>query len=154
MIVDVRHISHDLSPPGLAMFGLYTTFDAFVGLINNTKEIEIVINHQEDAPPLNEKVELALFRVLTQLIANTIKHAEATKIEIDLIKTDQQLKITYTDNGKGFDIVVLNAKKGIGMQNIQSRLQMSNATYIIETEPNKGFKMMINCPFEPAVLIN
>ena len=84
MIVDVRHISHDLSPPGLAVFGLFTTIEAFVALINNTGEIKISILQDEDIEELQlpEKTALALFRVLTQLIDNTIKHANATEIEI------------------------------------------------------------------------
>jgi signal transduction histidine kinase len=148
MIVDVRNIAHDLSPPGLAMFGLYTTIDGFVALINNTKQIEIVVNHDPlvENRLLTEKAELALFRVITQLIANTLKHAEATKIDINFKPNQQQLEIDYTDNGKGFDIAVLNAKKGIGMQNIQSRLQMINANFKIDTEASKGFKMNIICP--------
>lgn len=150
IIVDVRNLSHDLSPPGLAMFGLYTTLDAFVSLINNTKEIEVIVTHEPliEERLLDEKSELALFRVITQLIANTLKHANATKIDISFKPNEQKLEIDYSDNGKGFDILVLNAKKGIGMQNIQSRLQMVNATYVINTKPNEGFKINIICPIE------
>ncbi|TCC91941.1 hypothetical protein EZ428_09360 [Pedobacter frigiditerrae] len=150
MMVDVRNLSHDLSPPGLAMFGLYTSIDAFVDLINNTEEIEILITHEPliEERLLNEKSELALFRVITQLISNTLKHANATKIKISFKPKEQRLEIDYADNGKGFDLSVLNTKKGIGMQNIQSRLQMANATYVIDTKPNGGFKMSIICPIE------
>ncbi|RZL15826.1 MAG: hypothetical protein EOO96_29715 [Pedobacter sp.] len=148
MIVDVRNISHDLSPPGLAMFGLYVTIESFTELINNTKQIEIIISHQPfiEQRLLNEKAELALFRVITQLIANTLKHAHASKIEIAFKPNTQQLEIDYSDNGKGVDIAVLDNKKGIGMQNIYSRLQMINANFKIETRPNDGFKINIVCP--------
>jgi len=152
MMVDVRNLSHDLSPPGLAMFGLYTSIDAFVDLINNTEEIEILITHEPliEERLLDEKSELALFRVITQLIANTLKHANATKIDICFKPVEHRLEIAYVDNGKGFDISMLSAKKGIGMQNIQSRLQMVNANYVIDTKPNEGFKMNIICPIEKS----
>ena len=147
MIVDVRNISHDLSPPGLAMFGLYTTIQGFVSIINETGEIEIEITHQPfiEERILTEKAELALFRVITQLIANTLKHANASKIDINFKLIDADLVIDYNDNGKGFDMSILEEKKGMGMQNIFSRLQMVNATYTIETAENKGFKMIISC---------
>jgi len=147
MIVDVRHISHDLSPPGLAVFGLFTTIEAFVSLINNTGEIKISINQQEDIEEIDlpEKTALALFRVLTQLVDNTIKHANATEITISFSKNNE-LQINYQDNGKGFDLAVLDKKSGIGMQNIQSRLQMINATYEIATEEGKGFAISILYP--------
>jgi len=148
MIVDVRNIAHDLSPPGLAMFGLYTSIEGFVSLINKTGEIEVILANELNTEEklLSEKEELALFRVITQLIANTLKHANATKIEIYFKQQENSFEISYQDNGKGFDVAILNEKKGIGMQNIISRIQMINATYILETSLDKGFKMIINCP--------
>lgn len=148
MIVDVRHISHDLSPPGLAVFGLFTTIEAFVALINNTGEIKISILQDEDIEELQlpEKTALALFRVLTQLIDNTIKHANATEIEISF-KKGTDLNIAYQDNGKGFELETLAKRTGIGMQNIQSRLQMINATYQLYTSAGNGFRLVISCPF-------
>ncbi|MBB2144297.1 hypothetical protein GM921_02255 [Pedobacter sp. LMG 31464] len=147
MIVDVRNIAHDLSPPGLAMFGLYTSIEGFVSLINKTGELEIAISNEltTEEKLLSEKAELALFRVITQLIANTLKHANATKIEICFKELENTLEIVYQDNGKGFDVAVLDERKGIGMQNIMSRLQMINATYTLETSLDKGFKMTISC---------
>jgi signal transduction histidine kinase len=143
MIVDVRHIAHDLSPPGLAMFGLFHAIENYVTLINNTGEIEISIKEDIDfnAQKRSEKEELALFRVITQLITNTIKHAAATKIEIHFNTNNGRSQIDYTDNGKGFDLSILEERKGIGMQNIFSRLQMVNAIYQIETSINQGFKI-------------
>lgn len=147
MIVEVRHIAHELSPPGLAMFGLFTTIDGFVSLINNTKQIEIIVNYNgtTDERRLSEQKELALFRVITQLIANTLKHAEATQIELSFTAKEEQLLIDYKDNGKGFNPMLLQEKGGMGMQNIKSRLQMIDAPYTIDTEINKGFKIAISC---------
>lgn len=154
MIKDVRHISHDLSPPGLAMFGLYTTIEAFVSIINNTGKIEIEIDHDPyiEERLLAERTELALFRVITQLIANSLKHAEATLINLSFKPANGMLTIDYTDNGKGFDVAILNERKGIGMQNIVSRLQMVEATYQMETSPGNGFKITINCPLDKEEL--
>ena len=147
MIVNVRHISHDLSPPGLAVFGLFTTVDAFVSLINNTGQIKITIDQAEgvEEMQLPEKTALALFRVITQLVDNTIKHANATAINISF-KKEETLLINYQDNGKGFDLAVLEKRGGIGMQNIQSRLQMVNADFQMSTSPGNGFKLAVSCP--------
>jgi len=155
MITDVRHISHDLSPPGLAVFGLFATIEAFVTLINNTGEIKISIVQYEgiEELPLSEKTALALFRVLTQLIDNTIKHAQATEITISF-KKNTHLEIAYQDNGKGFDLETLEKRTGIGMQNIQSRLQMINASYKMHTSAGKGFRLEIACPFAAEELQN
>jgi signal transduction histidine kinase len=149
MIVDVRHISHDLSPPGLSVFGLFRTVDAFVTLINNTGQIKITLLHVGDVEALQlpEKTALALFRVLTQLVDNTIKHAKATAIDISF-QLDEKLLIRYNDNGTGFDLDVLKRSAGIGMQNIRSRLQMINAEYQIITAPGKGFSVSIELDYD------
>ncbi|MGF1923602.1 MAG: sensor histidine kinase [Bacteroidia bacterium] len=148
MIIDVRNIAHDLSPPGLAMFGLYHTIDNFASVINKTGEIELVINHEPfvESRFLQEQVELALFRVITQLIANTLKHAKATQINLIFKPNGENLSIEYFDNGKGFDLSILEEQHGIGMQNIKSRLQMIDAKYTLESKPDSGFKMNIDCP--------
>jgi len=153
MIVDVRNIAHDLSPPGLAMFGLYTTIEAFISLINTTGTVKIEIVHEDltEERMLSEKAELALFRIITQLIANTLKHAGATQITLCFKPHPSFLEIQYDDNGKGFDLARLAEKTGMGMQNITSRLQIINATHEITTAPGKGFKMQIHCPVDVDV---
>lgn len=147
LIIDVRNVSHDLSPPGLAMFGLINSIEGFVSLIKDTGEVEIeVINEIEtNEKLLNESEELALYRVITQLIANTLKHANATKIKLTFKLEAAELLITYQDNGIGFDLAVVNEKKGMGMQNIVSRLQMIDAKHELLTAINEGFKMNISC---------
>lgn len=149
MIVDVRHISHDLSPPGLAVFGIFASVEAFVALINNTGEISISLESdgQVESLQLPEKSSLALFRVITQLVNNTLKHAQATEITIKFTMIDTGFLISYKDNGKGFDMQILEQRNGMGMQNIQSRLQMINAGYQIETAVGQGFAISIRCPF-------
>lgn len=148
MITEVRHIAHELSPPGLAMFGLFTTLEGFVSIINNTGQIDVNITYDgiTEERLLNEQKELALFRVITQLIANTLKHANATHIDLAFTVIDQKLSINYKDNGKGFDVALLDKKEGMGMQNIKSRLQMIDANYTITTAVNEGFAIAINCP--------
>lgn len=148
MITEVRHIAHELSPPGLAMFGLFTTLEGFVSIINNTGQIDINITYDgiTEERLLNEQKELALFRVITQLIANTLKHANATRIDLAFKVIDQKLSINYKDNGKGFDVALLDKKEGMGMQNIKSRIQMIDASYTITTAINEGFAIAINCP--------
>ena len=148
LIIDVRNVSHDLSPQGLAMFGLINSIEGFVSLIKETGEVEIEVvnnlNLETNEKLLSETEELALYRVITQLIANTLKHANATKIELYFNQTIDELLITYKDNGIGFDLGIVNEKKGMGMQNIVSRLQMIEAKHQLFTGINKGFKMNIS----------
>lgn len=149
-IGSVRHIAHDLSPPGLSMFGLYTTIETFADAINRSGDIEIEIVHNPlvEKRFLEERTELALYRVITQLIANTLKHANATKITIQFNPSASKLLIDYSDNGVGFDLSILTKHHGIGVQNIKSRLQMIDANFELESSADRGFRMLIDCPIQ------
>jgi len=87
-------------------------------------------------------VSVALYRVLEELINNTIKHAYATKSTIKFTAIGEEaIIIEYTDNGKGISSSLIN--KGMGLQNIESRLTVINAAYKIDTAEGSGFKMTI-----------
>jgi len=89
-------------------------------------------------------VEVVLYRVICELINNTIKHASSKNIKIDLFKESQQLNIHYTDDGKGFDISdVLIKTEGRGYANIQSRIRSINGQLIFESQPNSGVDVKI-----------
>lgn len=143
VIKDVRHISHNLSPPVLSYYGLAAAIEEKCSFINNSGQLEITLidNAQQVLLQLEQPVALAFYRVLEELVNNTIKHAGATKSTIKFTEIDGGISIEYTDNGKG--LKPGKRPKGMGLQNIESRLTVVNATYNI-TEGGKGFGMTIN----------
>jgi signal transduction histidine kinase len=149
MIRDVRDISHDLSPSGISMAGLYPTLKQFVALINRGGELQVVLEDRSHGQLdlLSEKTALALYRILTQLADNTLKHAGASRAGILFESQDDALHIHYADNGRGFDVELLVQARGIGMQNIQSRLQMIGAEYRFQSD--NGFSLDIFLPISP-----
>jgi signal transduction histidine kinase len=145
IIEDVRNISHNLSPPALTLFGFMGALEEMSDIINDGNDSFLtIINHaQTISEQLPYNVALALIRVLQELISNTVKHAGAKKIGISIFMDNGLLTIHYTDDGNGYDPNNINNKKGMGMQNIESRLNMINAGYTIETAPGMGFAMFI-----------
>jgi signal transduction histidine kinase len=91
----------------------------------------------------NSLVELNLFRIIQELINNSIKHGKATKINMSLLSEKTFLKFTYQDNGSGFDTSEVNYKKGLGMKNIESRLRIINATYQLNSSAENGTTVII-----------
>jgi signal transduction histidine kinase len=86
-------------------------------------------------------VEVVLYRVICELINNTIKHAQARKIDIDVTKDGDFLNIRYADNGKGFDVskvIEQPASSGMGFSNIYSRINSLKGEIKIESEHKKG----------------
>jgi signal transduction histidine kinase len=146
MMTDVRHISHNLSPVALTYYGLGYAIEEQCVIINQSGKLEIALTN--NAIPLLEKLSLpvstALFRVLEELLNNTMKHAKANKASINFIPDNNLLIIEYSDNGLGMDAELV--KKGMGLQNIESRLTVINAPYYINTAPGKGFFIQIKYP--------
>jgi signal transduction histidine kinase len=146
VIKDVRYISHNLSPPALSYYGLAAAIEEKASFINNSGQLAIdVVNNAVDALAIiSLPVSVALYRVLEELINNTIKHAGASQAIITISSTNNILHISYTDNGKGMS--TSSATIGMGMQNIESRLTIINAAYEVVTAIGQGFSLKITYP--------
>jgi PAS domain S-box-containing protein len=144
----ISEISNKLSPHVLENFGLIEAINTFINKISGTTKIvfEIQSNLTER---IGTNIEFTLYRVVTELINNSIKHSEATNISISLSKTDK-IVLTYIDNGKGFDLkTIAEHKRGMGLFNVNTRVGSINGSTKIITEPEKGFKYVAIIPVLP-----
>jgi len=123
----VRAISHNLIPPSLESFNIIEATEAFCQNINAIHQPNINFQHIGEIPTnINKKDEINIFRIIQELVTNSIKHAEASEIDVQLSCRSKQIQITVEDNGKGFD--AKNQKpNGIGLQNINSRVDYLQA---------------------------
>lgn len=147
IIRSVRNISHNLSPFLKGAYGLLDALEDLVEGLNRTGGINASINFNgmEDFDFLNDDSKLALYRVLSELINNTLKHAAATALSVQFKLGNAQLHISYSDNGKGIT-APQKKQQGIGLMNIESRVRMMNATCAMPAMPGKGFSMEILIP--------
>jgi signal transduction histidine kinase len=147
IITTVRNISHSLSPPGLELFGLEFTLQEWFDNFSKGSNLHIhftnTIGAQLDR--IDKKTALALFRVIQELLSNTLKHAAAKNVTVDFFEAGNTSALTYTDDGKGFSNTGPK-KSGMGMQNIEARLKMIGADFTIESEEGKGFTIKILLP--------
>lgn len=147
-IQNVRDISHELLPATLERLGLVTALQEVIRRLNNQDTITILFQANEDAPRWEEKKELHLFRIIQELINNTLKHAQAKNIEIYLYMSEKSLKLIYQDDGKGLDLSdSQKLKKGLGFRNIESRMQIigGNIQYDSNNEIHEqGLQVRIN----------
>ncbi len=146
-IASVRRISHSMTPPGLEMFGLA---DALTSLCQKTDSPQLKVDFDcpPDFPRLEGKVELGLYRIAQELLNNAIRHAEATKITLYLSRSENETRFEYLDDGKGFDPAILQERKGLGLKNIEARVNYLNALVEWHTQPGEGLKTIVKVPFE------
>lgn len=142
-IIGVREISANISPHILNNFGLYAAVEAFVKRIKPTLDIKLDADFKDTRFPF--AVETIMYRVICELINNTIKHAKATKVVVKLTFDNSKLRLLYSDNGKGF--VIDNETTGMGLENMRYRLRSGNGDLELFSNPDKGMRAIaeINC---------
>ena len=147
IITTVRNISHSLSPPGLELFGLENTlhelFDSFT--ISGTIKIDFQNKMDKQLGTHDSQSALAVYRIVQELLANTVKHADAKNVFIKCFEENNYAVIIYQDDGKGMSNTA-DKKNGMGMQNIQARLKMIQAGSEIAIAPGQGFLIRLSIP--------
>ena len=153
-LVSIKEISNNLSPHILSDFGLEKAIDSFTQKLQISERINISFRAENLNERLNEQVEVVIYRVVTELIHNTIKHAKAQNVEINLSREKDELKLIYIDDGIGFDTRKLESDKtkGMGLYNILSRVRSLNGTHKIKSNPvNGGMMAVLSVKLEAAV---
>lgn len=147
-IASIREISNSLSPAILTKFGLIASLNT---LIDKTKPL-IVVNFYNDIYDMRfpNHIEIIIYRVIKELINNTIKHAKATLIEIDISLKSDFLLLYYADNGCGFAYQkpMQENKKGLGLSSILNRAKSIDATAEFVTAPGNGLKFYLEVPLK------
>ncbi len=135
-ISEIRRMSYALLPPSIQDFGIGATLSSYIDGINRTSDIEV---HFEDLThKSNSQIDITLavniYRIVQELINNTLKYAQATSIHCTLSELDDFVSLYYIDDGRGFDIVA--TRTGAGLTNIRERVDIFNGT--IQIESKKG----------------
>ena len=147
VLESTRRIAHDLLPPTFEEFGIHIAIEELC--VNYSKQNTLVIDYKNEYKQvifdeIDKINHLHLFRILQELVNNSVKHGNATKINIEFIKKHNNRQLLYKDNGVGFDTSHKFIKKGLGMNNIESRVAFLNGKYKIESVINNGVQMVLN----------
>lgn len=140
----VRRIAHEMMPPELVLFGLEKALENLAARINVAGGTQAFVDYHVADKAFNEEQSLALYRIAQEMISNTVKHAQASEITIEVYEKDGARYFRYTDDGKGIPPNV--QKTGMGMKNIESRAGMIGAAVVPETPPVKGYRCTIKIP--------
>lgn len=147
IIDDVRNISHSLSPAGLELWGFHEALYECCDKTSASSGVQIVVTDRTDGAlqQLGFDDALSLFRVIQELITNTMKHARASRISIVSDLQNGQITLAYSDDGVGMQLSE-GQHAGIGLYNIESRLSILNASFKASSTPGKGYSFVITIP--------
>ncbi len=151
-LVDLNDISKSLDAKQMVAHGLVSALESEIKVIGKSGLFQVSLEILGDPVYLDAETDLILFRIFQEACNNIIKHAEATKIDVDLIYKEGSLLMKITDNGKGFDVQVARNKKEIrkmsGLKNLETRAQLINASFEIISFPQVGTTINIKLPIK------
>ncbi|TAL62474.1 MAG: tetratricopeptide repeat protein, partial [Bacteroidetes bacterium] len=142
---EVRSISHNMMPSVLIRLGLLSALRELVRKINESKQL--TVNMEADFNDrLSDSAEIAIYRIVQEVLNNIIKHAHAKTVAVTLHKSGEDFFIEISDDGRGFDTSLIEKSEGIGWKNIYSRAAIMNGTVDITSAPLQGMRLKIIFP--------
>lgn len=148
---ELRSISHNIMPATLSKLGLIAALKNLSNTISSHSGLQINFTSHDFAERIPEQTEMSIYRIVLELINNIVKHAQATKVTVQLIKYPDYINLSVEDNGRGFDYRnALQEKKGIGLGNILSRVDYLKGKMNVDSVPGRGTTVIIDVPLENA----
>ncbi len=141
---EVKSITHNLAPPRLEKDGLVLVIDDYCRQAYINFGVKVGFKSENMDKRLNAALELAVYRMVQELVNNSVKHSGTKKIDVVLKREPNKLVITVSDKGKGFNTA--KRSSGLGLQNINTRAKMHKGEAIINSKPGKGPVVTVNIP--------
>jgi len=143
-----RRVIDKLRPCTLEMLGLASAVRELAESAGHQSKAVVQVEIDDDIAPVGDDA-LALYRIVQEALTNAQKHAEPTKINVELTREGDQLSLQVEDNGKGFDTSRSNS--GFGLLTIRQRVWSRQGQMSIESVPGVGTRLQIRIPYRPPV---
>jgi two-component system, NarL family, sensor kinase len=140
----IRDLSHTLVSSVLLKFGLkYAIIDMADKYSNSQITIETDI---KEVRRYHQSFEIKVNNIIQELVNNVLKHSNASKAIVKIIDNKGKLNITIKDDGEGFNIKEISKKDGLGINQVDARIQMMKGDFTIDSKPNMGTIITIKLP--------
>lgn len=150
-VTTLKEIANNLSPHLLKNYGLEKAIETFARQLFSPTSIKFESNLNFDENHLSEEMKISCYRIVSELINNSIKHANPSVVNLEINETDRFLTIKYKDDGCGFENFQIDKNSkipGMGFSNIISRTKSLNGMYHIQTSPGNGLSVEFNFPLK------
>jgi two-component system sensor histidine kinase UhpB len=139
---EVRRLARRLRPGVLEDLGLVSALTALATDISTHTGLAVRRSFQPDLPALDEQTELVLYRVAQEALTNVARHADATQVAILLQHTNDTVRLTIRDNGRGLGL----AHEGAGIRGMRERALLIGASLDIDAPPDGGAQVELSAP--------
>jgi two-component system sensor histidine kinase ComP len=146
-IHQIRITCNELRPPFLLKMGLVGSLKSLINYTKMFANYEIVFSTDNFDCRLNEEQVLGLYRIVQELLNNASKHSQASKVTMNLFRSEQQICFTYSDDGVGFDVQSRqDSFRNMGISGIEKRVLSLEGEIQMTSSPNHGFHVQIKIP--------
>lgn len=145
-INEAREISQNLRPNILDTLGLTRTLLSMFERVRNSTAINFNIEIDNIDNAFAREVDINVYRILQECLTNTIKHSASTEVIISIKKSEKEITILISDNGKGFDVrkkLSDRENKGFGLKGIPERVKLFGGSFDISSDPGNGTRIKI-----------
>jgi signal transduction histidine kinase len=137
-IRELRRVAHNMMPEMLTRFGMDEALKDYCNSLATAGLLSVRYQSFGMTERLDNSTEIIIYRIVQELLNNTLKHAAATEALVQVVREGKRLSILVEDNGRGFDTASLESAKGAGWTNIRSRVDYLKGTIDVHAEPGKG----------------
>ncbi len=144
---DIQSLSHELHSSRLQYLGIVAAVRGFCREFGEQQKVEIDLKIHDFPGPLSPDISLCFFRVLQEALHNSTKHSGTRNFEVELWGTQDEIHLTVSDSGVGFDVEAAKTSPGLGLVSMQERLKLLNGTLTIESQLMRGTTIRARAPF-------
>jgi PAS domain S-box-containing protein len=144
---DIQSLSHELHSSKLQILGIAAAAKGFCQEFETQQKVQIDLRIDDLPAVLPPDISLCFFRILQESLRNAAKHSNVRHFEVRLWGTSNEIHLTVSDSGVGFDRDAAKASPGLGLISMEERLRMLNGTFSIESRPQHGSTIHARVPF-------
>lgn len=136
-VQELRHIARNMMPETLLRYGVEMALKDLCDSLR-TKCLQIEFQSYQLDKDMKQSVQISIYRIVQELLANAVKHGNPTNILVQCSQNKERIFITIEDDGKGFDKESLAYKQGMGLSNVQNRVNYLKGKMDIQSQPGEG----------------
>lgn len=142
VLAQTRRLCRNLMPPSLEDFGLIEAVRELGAQLEEARVMRVTLEVGRELPEMSRALQIDVYRVIQEFVANAVRHAEATWLQVQFSGKDGVLELRLRDNGKGFDTVAVQGL-GMGLRNMHSRIRSHRGLFLLKSGPGRGTEVRV-----------
>ena len=143
----IRHIAYGLHPAMWESTGIEEAIRSYLRDFTEVTELKVDFEAVEVPSKVPEMTATCLFRTLQEVLHNVVKYAEASRVEVRLVRTEKTISLIVSDQGRGFQVSSMKASpRGLGLVSLKERAQLLNGTLTVTSQIGVGTTVQVDLP--------